>query len=192
MKIIYISGKLIQPANYFEVNMDQKANICQRSTTQVRFIKSSFFIRLTWNLKRIYISDHWIQQVNYFWSQHRPKANNFGDISKILNFHPIDLKCEDHLHIRSLNSTTNYFWGQICFLDFATILLCMMSSCLFVLCMISQKVVDGSGQNLVDRLGVWQGRVDSILMKILIQIWIRELFNFKVILHHWEIGIKTI
>ena len=42
---------------------------------------------------------------------------------------------------------------------------------------ISQKVVDGFGRNLVGRLGVWQGRIDSILVKI--RIWIRELYNFK-------------
>ena len=39
---------------------------------------------------------------------------------------------------------------------------------------ISQKVVDGFGRNLVGRLGVRQGRIDSILVKIRIQIWTRE------------------
>ena len=34
------------------------------------------------------------------------------------------------------------------------------------------KVVDAFGWNLVDTLGVWQGRIDSILMKIRIQILI--------------------
>ena len=34
---------------------------------------------------------------------------NIGRISKIDHFHPIDFKFEEHLHIRSLNSTTNYF-----------------------------------------------------------------------------------
>ena len=33
-------------------------------------------------------------------------------ISKIVNFYPIDLKFEEDLHIKSLNSTTNYFLGQ--------------------------------------------------------------------------------
>ena len=33
----------------------------------------------------------------------------------------------------------------------------------------SQKVVDGFGRHLVDRLGVPQGRIDSILVKISIQ-----------------------
>ena len=37
--------------------------------------------------------------------QHRPKVNNLGGISKILNFHPIDLKFEKDLYFRSLNST---------------------------------------------------------------------------------------
>jgi len=49
--------------------------------------------------------------------------------------------------------------------------------CLFVY-RISQKVVDGSQWNFVDRLGMWQGRSDSILVKIRIWILIRELFNF--------------
>ena len=42
---------------------------------------------------------------------------------------------------------------------------------------ISQKVMDGLTQNLVDRFGVPRGRIDSILVKIRIQFWIRELFN---------------
>ena len=41
--------------------MDQKVNIGQRSTTSVEFLKSSIFIPLTLNLKRICISAHWIQ-----------------------------------------------------------------------------------------------------------------------------------
>ena len=43
---------------------------------------------------------------------------------------------------------------------------------------ISHKIVDGFGWNLLDSLGVWQGRNDSILVKIWIRIWVRELFNF--------------
>ena len=47
--------------------------------------------------------------------QHRPMVNNFGEISEILNFHPIDLKFEVDLHVRSLNSileirTMSTFW----------------------------------------------------------------------------------
>ena len=41
----------------------------------------------------------------------------------------------------------------------------------------SQKVVDGFGLNLVDVLGVWQGRMDSILVKIRIRIQIQEFFK---------------
>ena len=44
--------------------------------------------------------------------------------------------------------------------------------------MISQKIVDRFGWNFVDTLGVWQGRIDSILVKIWIRIWIRELLNY--------------
>ena len=47
----------------------------KRSTTSVRFLNSSIFIWSTWNLKRIYISGHWIQPTNYFWGQHRPKRS---------------------------------------------------------------------------------------------------------------------
>ena len=43
--------------------------------------------------------------------QHRPNVNNFGEISKILNFHPIDLKFEEDIYVGSLNSTTNSFGG---------------------------------------------------------------------------------
>ena len=45
--------------------------------------------------------------------------------------------------------------------------------------MISQKVVDGFRQNLVDRVCMWQGWIHSILVKIWIQIRIREFFNIK-------------
>ena len=31
---------------------------------------------------------------------------NIDQISKILNFHPIDLKFEEHFHVMSLNSST--------------------------------------------------------------------------------------
>ena len=50
--------------------------------------------------------------------------------------------------------------------------------CLFVwLKMISQKVVDWFGRNLVDRLGVWRGRIDLILVKI--WIWIRPISGIQ-------------
>ena len=52
-----------------------------------------------------------------------------------------------------------------------------LSVWLFV-CRISQKVVGGFGRNLVDTLGVWQGRADLILVKIRIRIRIRELYSF--------------
>ena len=96
----------------------QKINIGQRSTTNVGCLKCLIFIPLIWNFKSIYISRHWIQPDNYFWEQlwrkgkNRPKVNNYGGISKILNFQPIDLIFEEDLHISSLNSTTNYIWGQ--------------------------------------------------------------------------------
>ena len=69
---------------------------------------------------------------NYFVGPHWPKGQHRPN-SKIVNFHPIHLKFEEELHIWSLNSTTNYCWGQICFMDFANIVLCTTSSsCLFV------------------------------------------------------------
>ena len=39
----------------------------------------------------------------------RPKVNNFGGISKILNFHQNDLKFEKILYFSSLNSTSQLF-----------------------------------------------------------------------------------
>jgi len=41
-----------------------------------------------------------------------PTEVNIGQISKIVNFYPIDLKFEEDLHFRSLNSTSNSFSGQ--------------------------------------------------------------------------------
>jgi len=49
--------------------------------------------------------------------------------------------------------------------------------CLFVN-WISQKVVDGFRRNLVDSLGVGQGRIDSILVKIRMQIKIKNYLIF--------------
>ena len=43
-----------------------------------------------------------------FWGQ----RSSWGQICKIVIFHPIDLKFEQDLHIASLNLETNYFWGQ--------------------------------------------------------------------------------
>ena len=59
---------------------------------------------------------------------------NIGRISKIVNFHLNDLKFEEDLYFRSLNSTSQlFFFGQICFMDFASIVLyTTSSSCLFV------------------------------------------------------------
>ena len=46
--------------------------------------------------------------------QHGPKGqhgvNNLGGISKILNFHPIDLKFEEDLYFTSLNSSSQLFF----------------------------------------------------------------------------------
>ena len=44
--------------------------------------------------------------------------------------------------------------------------------------MISQKIGNGFGRKLMHRFGMSQGQIVSILVKIRIQIWIRELFNF--------------
>ena len=80
-------------------------------------------------MKRSYISVHWIQPPIIF-EVHIGQKVNIGQISKIVNFHPIHLKFDEELHIWSLNWTTYYFWGQICFVDFASIVLCMTySSC---------------------------------------------------------------
>ena len=51
---------------------------------------------------------------------------------------------------------------------FSPLFVCLFV-CLFV-SRISQKVVDGFGQNYVDRLSVSQERIDEILVKIQIQI----------------------
>ena len=74
LKRISRSGHWTQPSIIFEVNIDQKVNIGQRSTTLMPFIKSSIFIRLTCNLKRISTSSHWTQPGNCFWGQRRPNV----------------------------------------------------------------------------------------------------------------------
>ena len=108
------------------VHVDLKNN-CRVEFSDMKYKSFATFKSIRWKL-RIYISCHWIQLGNYFWGQHglkgqhRPKVINLGGISKTLNFHPIHLKFEEDLHIRSLNSTTNYFWDQICFMDFASIM----------------------------------------------------------------------
>ena len=111
----------------FEVNIDQKVNIGQRSTSKVVFLKSSIFIQSTWNLKRIYISSHWFQPPIIFEANIGQRVK-IRPIYKIVHFHLIDLKFEEEWHIWSLNSSTNYIWGQISLMDFASIVLCMTSS----------------------------------------------------------------
>jgi len=109
------------------VNIDQKVNIDPRSTTKEVFLKSSIFISLIWNLKRIFRSGHWIQPPNIF-EVNLCQKDIIGRISKIVNFHPIELEFEEELYIWSFNSTTNYFRGQISFMDFVSIVLCTTSS----------------------------------------------------------------
>ena len=73
--IAYLVTELNQPI-IFEVIRDQKINIVPRSTTKVVFLNSSIFLRLAWNMKRIYISGQWIQPVNYFGGPHWPKGQH--------------------------------------------------------------------------------------------------------------------
>ena len=49
----------------------------------------------------------------FVWPKRSTKAKRpiWGKFYKILKSHPIDLKFEQDLHIRSMNSTTYYFWG---------------------------------------------------------------------------------
>ena len=153
LKRIYISGQWIQRANYFWGQHQPKVNISPRSTTSLVFLKSPIFIRLTWNLKRIYISGHWIQPPIIF-EVIISQKNNRGQISKIVNFHPIHLKFEYELHIWSLNSTSNYFWGQICFMDFASIMHSMASSSYLFVCV---QDISNSCWRILTKLGgeVW-------------------------------------
>ena len=69
----------------------QMVNIGQRSTTKLEFLKSSIFIPLTWNLKRICISGFWIQPPIIFVVNISQKVI-ISRISKVVNFHAIDLK----------------------------------------------------------------------------------------------------
>jgi len=50
---------------------------------------------------------------------------------------------------------------------------------------ISQKVVDRFGRNLVDRLGVSQGRIDSIFVKIRIRIRLLECLKWFFTIERW-------
>ena len=86
------------------------------------------------------------------------------------------------------------FLGMTCCLHhwrWTEVMFSLMFVCLSM-SRISQKVVNEFGQNSVDRSGVWQGRIDSILLKIRIQIWESFYCFFIVILHNCEMGPKTI
>ena len=77
-------------------------------------VKSSIFIWLTWTLRKMCISGHWIQpkiifEVNIGQKVNICQISNFSGISKILNFYPIELKFEEDFYVWSLNSTTNCF-----------------------------------------------------------------------------------
>jgi len=69
------------------VKKKEKINIGQEVNNYVKFLKSSIFIRLTSILTRICTFGHWIQLPIIF-------EVNIGQISEVLNFHPIDLKFE--------------------------------------------------------------------------------------------------
>ena len=103
-----ISCPWIQPPINFMINISQKVKIGQKA----KFPKSSIFIQLSSNLNRMYISGHLIQPPIIFVVTIGEKVDinqkvNIGQISKILNFNPNNLKFEEHLHIRSLDSTTH-------------------------------------------------------------------------------------
>ena len=110
MNRICISCQWLQPPINFEVNIGQKVKISQKANLG-HISKSSIFIQLSWNLKGIYISGHWIQPPTSFVVSIGKKVN-IGQIYKIVKFHSIDLKFVQDIHISSLNSTTNYDWGQ--------------------------------------------------------------------------------
>ena len=72
--------------------------------------------RSTWNLK-IYTSGQLIQPLIIFEINIGQQVNigqniDMGQISKIVNFHPNELKFKQDFHISSLNKTTDSFWGQ--------------------------------------------------------------------------------
>ena len=82
---------------------------------EVKFLKSSFLIWLTWNLNTICVLRHWIGKPTIFEVKGQlkvkvPKSSIF--IWKIINFHLINLKIKQQLQSASLNLETNYFWGQ--------------------------------------------------------------------------------
>ena len=82
---------------------------------EVEFLKSSFFIRLTWNLNKICILRHWIGKPTIFEVKGQLKVKLLKSsifIWKIVNFHPIDLEIKQQLHSASLNLETKCFWGQ--------------------------------------------------------------------------------
>ena len=92
--------------------------IGQKSTSLVRFLNSSIFIRYDLKFEEDLYFGSLNSTTNYFggqrWpkGQHRPKVNDLGAISKIVTFHLINLKFEEDLYFGSLNSTANYFGGQ--------------------------------------------------------------------------------
>jgi len=59
------------------------------------------------------------------------------------------------------------------------------------LCAGSQKVVDGSGWNLVDRLGVWHGRINLIWWRSECGSGCENYLILKVILHHFRESAKN-
>ena len=71
-----------------------KGHLWAKVNNFFRFLKSSIFICLISNLTRICISGKWIQPTIIFEVNIGQKVNK-GQISKIANFHLIDLKFED-------------------------------------------------------------------------------------------------
>ena len=73
-------------------------------------LKVTILNRSSWNFTNWWSS--WSDRILFIFEVKRSskaQGQQLSQISKILNFHLIDLKFEDHLHIRLLNSPKYYF-----------------------------------------------------------------------------------
>ena len=101
------------------VSTEKPIGFAVKGHLEVKFLKSSFFIRLIWKLNRTCRVHHWIGKPTIFFIFFRSKGQLKVKLLKssifnwkIINLHPINLKVEQDLHSASLNWETNYFWDQ--------------------------------------------------------------------------------
>ena len=100
--------------DYYAALVKRTVGLSDRSRSCVRRMYECVCILFWGYIEKLFSRGNWnitTCDMTMWYSGHSFEVN-IGRISKIDNFHLIDLKFEEDLHIWWCDSTTNYFWGQ--------------------------------------------------------------------------------